>query len=186
MALSNKYLDIYEDIFQQVWEMTLGQGQEGKEAYKGVRYFSKFLLCQAEKYTDAVKLYKPRIENRGIVAPKSVLNRHAAEMLVTCHQYRLVPPFELFEVISILLDCKPDPAEKSQNSNFSKFIDLRNAHPEMSTRAMSRTLGVDNKTARRYQDKISDSKSHDEYMEDYRRIRSELNIEEFFPMKYRR
>lgn len=183
MALVNKYLDIYEDVFHQVWEMTLGQCQEGNEAYKGIRYYSKFLLQEVERYQNALENGETAIETRGVAAPKSVISRHAADLVSSCHWYRLVPPYELYEVIYLLLGVTPDPAETNQHGNREKrekLFKLRKENPDMSLRKLAKEVNVDKRTIYRWL-----NQKYFYHDEDYRRIRNELNIEEFFPVKYR-
>lgn len=192
MAIGRKYVAIYRNIFNQVWEMTLGQCQVDWEAYKGVRLCCMFLLREIGKYNDAKEAGETQIESRGIVAPKLVINEFALELLETCHDYRLVPPLELFEVMKLQLDSDYDGLTLYGTENEEKrfrLFEMKNNNPELSDRALAKKLGVDKRTIKRWETEPYRGKGDEDisdFVDDYRLIQNSMNIHEFFPMKYRK
>tara|TARA_R110000744_G_scaffold125234_4_gene230906 strand:+ start:529 stop:1044 length:516 start_codon:yes stop_codon:yes gene_type:complete len=169
--------------------MTLGQAQEGKEAYKGLRLFSKFLLSEINRYKEIQESGEKAIERRGLVSPQSLMKKWTFEIMSECHSHRLTPPWELCLAVYHFLGCTHENEPKGKLKERDAFLKLIETN-ELSIRKASKEVGVDKRTGARWLKEGSnywrDTPSFPEWPEYYEKISKLTQFEKFFPLKYRR
>jgi len=191
MEKKNPYLEIYDQVFFVLWDITTGQGGSKRTLYSGARYFARFLLSEIDRYEEVKSAGGLSIERHGLVAPMSIIKAWTFNILEDCHESRITPPSELCEAIYYLMGCRHLSPKRGKPHTKEAYLKLLNTNPDTGIREAARQLDVNPSTILRWQNgprngkKSIFSDASGKYDKDYERIRKLTNVEEFYPMRWR-
>jgi hypothetical protein len=184
MPAKTKDYEYYDEILGYLIELTIGQGSSNKEYYKGAKYFCRFLLSEIKRHKEAISNGNPHAVSNGQVMPNSLINGGVVQALLDCHNYRIVPPPELLEVVFIQLGCTPRYAGNNISPKQIEYEDLLEKDPNIGIREAARRIGVNASTIKKWKDKPHKS---DWDIERYRELQKITRFDEFIydPRKLR-
>ncbi|MFC4271834.1 hypothetical protein GQF03_16280 [Sneathiella chungangensis] len=188
MEKNNPYVDIYDEIFFFLWDVTTGTAVSKRAAYKGARLYGEFLLSEISRYERVKKEGGHAIERHGLAAPMSVMNAWAFNVLEDCHSYRVTPPLELCHAIYHLMGCRHLNPKRGKHKEREAFSRLSG---NVGIREASRKLGVNPTTILRWKNEPRNRfypefpGGEDARLKEYQRIRKLTNVDDFYPMRWR-
>jgi hypothetical protein len=175
--------DIYEDIFEVLWELSMGQSGGWRTQYKGASRFGLFLIKEIEYINSLEEIGETALERRGLVAPKKLMAAWAFNILEECNSFRIPPPWPLIQAIYALMGCSHLHVQRKKLDEKYQFEDLqRNAN--ISLRAASRKVGVNPTTAMGWRDEGKERE--EKWAIEHKAIRERMGLIDFLPIGSRK
>jgi len=147
---NNKYTEVYDEIYHNLWSVSLGQWGGKQTLYKGAKRYGKFLLSESDRYEAASKTDEAAIERRGLVPPKSLMKAWAYNVLEDCNYHRITPPIELVHAIYRLMDCSHLSGGRRLEDKRQELKQLKRNSPGIGVREAARIIKVHPATISRW------------------------------------
>ena len=143
----------YDHVYFCLWQVTLGQAETWREAYRGAKYFARFVLKELEREDELLAKGERALVRRGLFPKEKIINTWILNVIEDCAQWRIPTPPELMQVLALRLNIPDRDTSRKENTKVQaqfSFNEIMQSSQNRSLRAISRDLDVDLATILRW------------------------------------